>query len=686
MLKTTGTLPGSGEGAAVAEQAIPLAKEQTLALYRTMLTLRRTEEQLVRLYASGKIYGGTHTYIGEEAVATGVCAHLRTDDVVFSTHRGHGHALAKGIPPRELIAELLGRATGCSEGRGGSMHLFKPEVGFMGSSGIVGPSMTLAAGAGYTAKLLKTDRVSVAFFGDGAVNNGSFHEGINLATAWKLPTIFVCENNLYATEVAFSQATANPHVAMRAAAYGLPGIEVDGNDVLAVYRAAEEAVQRARAGGGPTLIECRTYRVRAHSEGMRDAGYRTTEEVAAWKARDPLKMFAERIVAEGVADQAELNEINVQVKAVVEEAVAFAEHSPMPDPATVTQYVYSSPTYPEHREPAPLPATNGAATRELTYVDAAREALAAEMARDERIFVVGEGIGPRGGNWNTTTGLFDLYGVERLRDTPISERGFTSLCTGAAATGARPVVDFMFIDFLADAFGDLFNQTSKLQWLSSGRLKMPIVLRGCIGVGMSNAAHHSGNYYPFFMHIPGFRVVVPTTPADAKGLLTAALRSDDPVLFLEHKSLLSLKGPVPEGEYCIPLGQAAIAREGEHVTVVGIAFMVQQALAAAELLAQEGISVEVIDPRTLAPLDIDTILASVQKTGRLLVVDEDFASCGAAGEIAMQVTERAFDDLDAPVQRLGGTFAPAPYSPALFDAMIPGVPAIVQAIRDLLAE
>ena len=324
--------------------------------------------------------------------------------------------------------------------------------------------------------------------------------------------------------------------------------------------------------------------------------------------------------------------------------------------------------------------------RDLTYVEAAREGLAEEMARDASIFVVGEGIGARGGNFNTTLGLYDLYGEKRLRDTPISERGFTALCTGAAATGARPVIDFMFIDFLTDAFGDMFNQMSKLQWMSSGRLKMPVVVRGCVGVAPSNAAHHSGNYYPFFMHIPGFHVVMPSSPADAKGLLKTAIRCDDPVLFLEHKNLLALKGPVPDGEHLVPFGQAAVVRPGTQLTVVGISYTVRQALQAAEELAKDGVSVEVIDPRTLAPLDIDTILESVHKTGRLLVVDEDFAPCGVASEIAMQVMERGFDDLDAPVRRLNGLFCPAPYSPALGENMVPTVPGITRAIRDLLAE
>jgi len=324
--------------------------------------------------------------------------------------------------------------------------------------------------------------------------------------------------------------------------------------------------------------------------------------------------------------------------------------------------------------------------RDLTFVEAAREGLAEEMARDPRIFVIGEGIGARGGNFNTTTGLFERYGPLRLRDAPIAERGFTALCTGAAAAGARPVVDFMFIDFLSDAFGDLFNQTAKLQWMSGGRIKMPIVLRGCVGVWPGNGAHHSGNYYPFFVHIPGFRVVVPTTPADAKGLLKTALRCDDPVLFLEHKGVLTLRGPVPDGEHLVPFGQAAVRRSGKDLTIFAIAFMVHRALEAAEILAQEGIEAEVIDPRTLAPLDIETVLASVHKTGRLLVVDEDFAPCGMAAEVAVQVMERGFDDLDAPVRRLTGLPVPAPYSPALFEPVTPGAMAIARAARDLLAE
>ena len=326
--------------------------------------------------------------------------------------------------------------------------------------------------------------------------------------------------------------------------------------------------------------------------------------------------------------------------------------------------------------------------REVSYTVAAREALDEEMGRDPSIFVVGEGIGERGGNFNTPLGLYEKYGPERLRDTPIVERGFVGMCTGAAMTGSRPVVDFMFFDFVLDAVGEMINQTAKLQYMSSGRLKMPLVMRGAIGVGGSSATHHSGNYYPFFAHIPGWRVVMPTTPRDAKGFMKTALRGNDPVLFLEHKLLFNIKGEVPEVEAdeALPFGVAAVRRAGTDITVVAMTIMVQRALEAAAALEKEGISVEVIDPRTVAPLDIDTILESVHKTGRLLVVDEDFAPCGMGAEIAAQVMERGFDDLDAPVRRLNGLHSPVPYSPALESAVTPNRNQIIDAIKALVAE
>jgi 2-oxoisovalerate dehydrogenase E1 component len=319
-----------------------LDKHQLLALYREMLKIRKTEEQLARSYQQGNIPGACHTYVGQEAVAVGVCAHLRKDDVVFSTHRGHGHALAKGVPPHEVIAELFGRVAGCSRGRGGSMHLFSPEVGLMGTTGIVGPNILQATGAGYSFKLTKSDRVSVCFFGDGAVSNGAFHEGVNMAAIWDLPVVYVCENNMYATEVPFAYATRNSEVAERARAYGIPGIAVDGNDVLAVHEAAGEAVIHAREGGGPTLVECRTYRTRPHAEGMRDGGYRTQEEIDDWKTRDPIAALGARLIANGTASEPELTSVETEIVELVANALKIATESPYPEPETATKFIYSS--------------------------------------------------------------------------------------------------------------------------------------------------------------------------------------------------------------------------------------------------------------------------------------------------------------------------------------------------------
>lgn len=653
-----------------------------LGLYRTMLVIRVVEERLAKSHQRGMIPGACHTYVGQEAVATGVCAHLRDKDAIFSTHRGHGHALAKGMHPRELMAELYGRESGCSRGRGGSMHLFAPEIGMLGTSGIVGPCILQATGAGYSFKLMKQEHVGVAFFGDGAVNNGAFHEGLNMASIWKLPVLFVCENNQFATEVPFVSVAGNPSIAARGAAYGMHSVVVDGNDVVAVAAAAEEAAARARSGRGPTLLECKTYRTRPHSEGMGDFTYRTREDVEHWKSLCPIKRFREQLLSEGWTSACELDAVEEEVIDLTEAAHQFAEASPYPSPDSATRHVHAPARALAVRDGS----VQGTKPRELTFMKATLEALSEEMAKQPEIFVLGEGIGVRGGNFATTSGLFAKYGPERLRDTPICERGFVGLACGAAMSGTRPVVDFMFADFVLDAAGEIINQIAKIQYMSSGRLEMPVLLRGCIGIGHAAATHHSGSYYSMYANFPGLRVVVPSNPKDAKGLLKTALTCGDPVLFLEHRELLGTKGDVPEEEYYIGFGEASVVREGTDITVVALALMVHKTLAALELLKADGISVELIDPRTVAPLDSETILTSVAKTGRLLVVDEAFGPFGVGAEIAARIADSGFDELDAPIRRLNGKPSPTPYSPPLEAAVVPSTEEIALAIRDLCAE
>jgi pyruvate dehydrogenase E1 component alpha subunit len=311
-----------------------------LEAYRRMFLLRRFELKAQDLYRRGGMPGFIHLYVGEEASATGVCLHLRRDDYVSSTHRGHGHALAKGIPPRQVMAELFGKATGCSGGRGGSMHIYDPDAGFLGTNGLVAAGIPLAVGAALAGQLRGSGQVAVSFFGDGAVNHGAFHEGLNLASAWNLPIVFICENNLYATEMPFAKATRNPDVASRGAAYSMAAEAVDGNDVEQVWRAADRAVRRAREESRPTLVECRTYRHLGHHEGDPGTGYRTKEEVEAWKKQCPIAMLKARALESGAATEEQLKEIEKEVDAIVADAVEFAQSSASPDPATALDHIF----------------------------------------------------------------------------------------------------------------------------------------------------------------------------------------------------------------------------------------------------------------------------------------------------------------------------------------------------------
>jgi len=657
---------------------LKIERETILQLYRTMQLIRQTEEELARCHQRGLIHGACHTYVGQEAIAAAVCSHLNHRDTVFSTHRGHGHALAKGLEPVALIAELFGREAGCSRGRGGSMHLFSPEIGMMGTSGIVGPCILQACGGGYSSKILKNRTVAVAFFGDGAANNGAFHEGLNMASIWKLPVLFVCENNQFATEVPFAYAAGNPSVASRGAAYGIPGIEVDGNDVLAIYHVAKEAVERGRDGGGPTLIECKTYRTRPHAEGMGDFTYRTKDDVEQWKQRCPIMKLRSEFA--GDLSQ-EFDRMDQEVSERVRKARAEAETSPEPKSETALAHIYSTPRVVPSRK-----ANIDSESRQITFAQATLEALTEEMAVHPDIFVMGEGIGIRGGNFLTTKGLYAVHGGERLCDTPICERGFVGLACGAAMTGTRPVIDFMFADFVLDGLGEIINQIAKMQYMSSGRLSMPVLLRGCIGIGHSAATHHSGSYYGMLAQVPGLKVVVPSMAADAKGLLKHALRCHDPVLFLEHREILQVKDDVPAEDYEIEFGKARVIKAGDSVTVVALARMVHLALAASEILSKQGISIELIDPRTVTPLDTETILSSLAKTGRLLIIDEAPAHCGFSAEIAARMADVGFNELDAPIKRVNGAFCPTPYSPALERVVVPNAENIIQAIVDLMQE
>lgn len=656
-------------------------KTELLRLYERMLILRDFELSAQAMYKKGEMPGFIHLYVGQEAVATGICAHLTDQDWITSTHRGHGHALAKGMLPRVLMAELYAKETGCCGGRGGRMHLYDPEHGVYGTNGIVAAGIPHAVGAGMSARLRGKDSIGVAFFGDGGANHGAFHESINFAGAQNAPVVFVCENNLYATETPITVATKNPDFASRAAAYGIPGVSVDGNDVIGVWKVMKEAAERARTGGGPTLIEARTYRTVGHYEGEVLVGtYRTQEELDEWKAKCPINKLRTRLLKDFKSvTEAELAAIENSVKATIAEAVEFARQSPQPDVSSFSLHTWSEGI---NDPDLPLPAPD-ALTTTTGWLDAVRDGIAEEMRRNPHTFYFGEGIGKRGGSFAHTKGLFAEFGGHRVIDTPISELGFTGTAIGASATGARTIADLMFVDFLFETGGQLPLQASKLRYMSNGRMAAPVIFRAACGAVRCAGPHHSGTYHSMWAHLPGLIVVMPSNPADAKGLMKSALRGRDPVVFLEPKGLFATKGQVPTGEYYIPFGVASVPRAGTDLTLVAAGRMVGLSLEAAEILAKEGVSVEVIDLRTIAPLDVDTIVRSVEKTGRILVVDEGYAMCGVGGEVAAVVNELAFDSLDAPIGRLQMEPVSHPLNPLLEAETMPTVQKIAAALRDL---
>lgn len=655
---------------------------ETATLERFYLDLnrvRRFDERVIELFNTGVVKGTAHSCVGQEAVAVGACAALSERDFVVSHHRGHGHCIAKGADMTRMMAELMGKATGYCGGLGGSMHIAALDKGILGANGIVGAGIGLGSGAALSAQMRKSGQVALSFFGDGAANEGIFHEAFNMAAIWKLPMIYFCENNQYGLSTAMADSTAIDRLSKRAAGYGMPGETIDGNDVVAVFEAVTRAVERARAGEGPSFIEAMTYRWGDHSMRANLPKYRLDAEEEEWKSRDAI-LHAGALLAERQVLPARLASMLEQADIEIDAAVESAKVAPEPQLESLLPAV-SSP----HVDFGIEPGIEAPDARSLSYVDAIKEAIDQEMARDDDVFVIGEDVGRIGGIFACTRGLIDKYGPERLRDTPISENAISTFAVGAAITGMRPIVEIQIFDFVTLMMDSIVNQAAKFRYMLGGVPKMPIVFRGPQGGGIRLAAQHSQSLEAWFCHIPGLVVLAPSTPYDAKGLLTAAIRDDNPVIFLEHKLLyVQSKGPVPASPYAIPIGKADIKRAGKDVTLIATMAMVVPALAAARELAREDIDVEVIDPRTLRPLDTETILESVRKTHRVVVVHEGWTKWGFGAEVSAMIMEEAFDWLDAPVTRIGMPDVPMPYNDTLERAVIPSQASIVAACRAVM--
>ena len=551
MPTTTTVKPSRFETVSAMIEEQGLTKEQLVGYLRQGMEIRALENNIANLLSKAVLKGASHLYAGEEAVAVGAVAALRDNDLITSTHRGHGHAHAHGdtyakTPEAKqehydkMMAEVLGKSGGYCKGKGGSMHIADVEHGNLGATGIVGGNIPVAVGAGLAQKLMKTDRVVVCFFGDGASNTGNFHESLNMASLWNLPVIFVCENNLYAMSVPWTKATKLPDVASRACAYGIPGEVVDGMDVLAVRGAVVKAAERARRGEGPTLIEAKTYRWFGHSHSDPRA-YRTRTEEAEWKERDPITVMKDNLQVVKMLTDGEFESLENATDAKLEKSMEFSNASPEPKAEDVDTDVYapskSTTADFETDRRLRIAIAKGEVKREITYAQALVEAAREEMLRDPKVFIMGEDVGLYGGAYGATRDLYKEFGEWRVIDTPISEATIGGAAVGAAMAGMRPIAEIMYVDFTPLAMDQIANQGAKNRYMFGGKTSVPMVIRTEGGAGRAIAAHHSQSLESLWTHFPGIYVVMPSTPYDAKGLLKAAIRDDNPVMFIEHKML-----------------------------------------------------------------------------------------------------------------------------------------------------
>ena len=647
------------------------------ALLRTMMRIRMFEEKCAEAYTQEKIRGFLHLYDGEEAIAAGIIPLLEDQDRLVATYREHGHALARGVPMGAVLAEMYGKANGCAGGRGGSMHLFDADRNFYGGNAIVGGGLPMAVGLALADRMQGTQAATACFFGEGAVAEGEFHESLNLARLWDLPVLFVCENNGYAMGTRLDLTEAEIDIAAKARGYAITSEVVDGMDVVAVEAAARRALQTIAKTGQPYFLECRTYRFRAHS--MFDAQlYRPKEEVAEWREKGPIVRFRDWAMQSGLLHENDINEIKAEVATEIADAVAFAEAGTDEPLDTLTHFVMAP------DRPAPPEVAAPGKMVETTYREAVKAAITDAMNRDDRVFLMGEDVGHYGGCYAVSKGLLDKFGPDRIRDTPLSESGFTGAGIGASIAGMRPIVEVMTVNFSLLALDQIMNTAATLRHMSNNQFGVPVVIRMATGAGKQLAAQHSHSLEGWYAHIPGLRVLAPATLEDARGMLWTALQDPDPVLIFENVMLYNRSGELAENAGPVDIDKAEVRRAGDDITLITYGGSLFKTLDAAEALAKDGISAEVIDLRSLRPLDMDTIHASVARTRRALVVDEGWRTGSLAAEIGMQLAEDAFYELDAPLARVCSAEVPIPYAAHLEHAAIPQIDTIVAGVKRVM--
>jgi len=633
-----------------------LTEGDLLRFYEALIYPRLVEEKMLNLLRQGKI-SKWFSGIGQEAIAVGTTLALDTQSFIFPLHRNLGVFTTRGMPLTRLFAQWQGKLEGYTQGRDRSFHFGSLEDRVVGMISHLGPQLSLANGVALAARLSGKDQVALAYTGEGGTSQGEFHEALNVAAVWALPVLFVVENNGYGLSTPVSEQYSCEKLSDKGPGYGMRALTIDGNNLLEVYHTTCKLLEEMAAKPGPVLLECMTFRMRGHEEAS-GTKYVPQDLMEKWAARDPIRLFEDFLLTEGILSTRQRDNLNKTLREQIAADLAATEgyHDPIPDPIREISEVYR--TWAPDPEPAPIPSSE---MPEKRFIDAISEGLDQAMEKFPNLVLMGQDIAEYGGAFKITAGLVEKYGRDRVRNTPLCESAIVGAALGLSLGGYKSMVEMQFADFVTCGFNQIVNNLAKLHYRWGAQAD--VVIRMPTGGGMAAGPFHSQSNEAWFFHTPGLKVVYPSNPYDAKGLLTAALEDPNPVLFFEHKGLYrAVSGPLPTSYYTLTLGKAAYVREGHQATIITYGMGV---IWAQDVVAKTGADVAILDLRTLLPLDEEAILEAAKKTGKVLLLHEDTLTGGIGGEIAALLAEKAFESLDAPIVRVGGLDSPIPFSPVL---------------------
>jgi len=628
---------------------------QLKELYKSILKPRLIEEKMLILLRQGRIskwFGG----IGQEAISVGVSNALEQDEYILPMHRNLGVFITRNIPLSRLFSQFQGKASGFTKGRDRSFHFGTKEHHIVGMISHLGPQLALADGIALANKLKDNKKICAVFSGDGGTSEGDFHEALNVASVWDLPVIFVIENNGYGLSTPTNEQFRCERLADKGVGYGMDAYRIDGNNILEVYSTITKLAEEMKKNPKPVLLECVTFRMRGHEEAS-GTKYVPQDLMDMWAEKDPVRNYEEFLLAEGLIDQEFIDAFTLEVKTEIEEGLKIADAEETIQSTTVLEL---ADVYAPHHFEEQKPATD--TTKNIRLVDAITDGLRQSMERFENSVIMGQDIAEYGGVFKITDGFLEQFGKDRIRNTPICESSIISAALGLSVSGYKAIVEMQFGDFVTSGFNPIINNLAKVHYRWGENAD--VVVRMPCGAGVGAGPFHSQTNEAWFTHTPGLKVVYPAFPSDAKGLLASAIEDPNPVMFFEHKALYrSLYEEVPEDYYTLPLGVAKLHRKGDDLTIVTYGMGVHWALKALD--ENSTISADLIDLRTLVPLDKDAILNSVRKTGKVIILHEDTVYGGIGGELSAIISEECFESLDAPVMRCGSLETPVPFAAAL---------------------